>query len=171
MKQKKCKQCGKAFSPINSLQPVCSYLCALKYNSKKEVDKRIRNLKKGLQTQSDHIQALQIVFNTYIRLRDKGKKCISCDEWLLGKYDAGHYYSAGNYSFLRFNEDNVHGQCVHCNQHLHGNLIEYSKKLEKRIGKERYNELETNRHRKLLLPKEEILELITKYKLKIKGLK
>lgn len=163
--------CGREFSPMNSLQQVCSYVCALKWNSKKEVDKRVRSLKKGLQTKSDYLNALQTVFNTFIRLRDKGKTCISCDTWLTGKYDAGHFYAVGNYSFLRFNEDNVHGQCVQCNQHLHGNLIEYAKKLKGRIGDQKFQELEDNRHRELLLPKEEIEELITKYKLRIKELK
>lgn len=165
---KKCKQCKAYFSPINSLQLVCSYQCALKFNSKKEVNKRIKDLKKVVKTKSDYVNTLQVIFNTYIRLRDKGKTCISCRKRLTENYDAGHYYTVKNYSFLRFNEDNVHGQCGKCNQYLHGNLIEYSKKLKLRIGEKRFSELEENRHKELLLSKEEIQQLISKYKLKIK---
>lgn len=165
---KKCKQCRRYFSPMNSLQQVCSYQCALKFNSKKEVNNRMKNLKRGLKTKSDYLNTLQVIFNTYIRLRDKGKTCISCNKRLIENYDAGHFYTVKNYSFLRFNEDNVHGQCGQCNQHLHGNLIEYSRKLKLRIGGKRFIELEENRHKELLLSVEEIKELITKYKLKIK---
>jgi len=80
------------------------------------------------------------VFNKYIRERDKDKPCISC-----GKYttlQAGHFYSAGHHSALRFEEDNVHGQCVRCNMYLSGNLNQYRINLEKRIGKERLHELD-----------------------------
>ena len=159
---KKCKQCRRYFSPANSLQQVCSYQCALKFNSKKEVTKRVKDLKKGLQTKSDYLNTLQKIFNTFIRLRDKGKTCISCNKRLTEKYDAGHFYAVKNYSFLRFNEDNVHGQCGACNQYLHGNLIEYSRKLKLRIGEKRFTELEENRHIELSLSIEEIKELITR---------
>lgn len=110
----------------------------------------------------------QVIFNTYIRLRDKGKSCISCNKRLTENYDAGHFYTVKNYSFLRFNEDNVHGQCGQCNQHLHGNLVEYSRKLKLRIGEKKFIELEESRHKELLLTKEEIQKLIARYKLKIK---
>ena len=132
---KKCKQCRSYFSPMNSLQQVCSYQCAIKFNSKKEVNKRVKDLKKRIKTKSDYLSTLQVIFNTFIRLRDKGKTCISCNVRLTENYDAGHFYTVKNYSFLRFHEDNVHGQCGQCNQHLHGNLIEYSRKLKLRIGR------------------------------------
>ena len=48
-----------------------------------------------------------------IRLRDKHQPCISCGKPLEGKYDAGHFFQQQN-NRSRFNEDNVHGQCVHC---------------------------------------------------------
>lgn len=171
MKLKRCKQCGKEFKPINSLQNVCSYICALKFNSKKEVEKRIKVIKKGLVTHSELLRLLQVTFNTYIRLRDKDKKCISCDVKLSGKYDAGHFWSVGAYSGLRFNEDNVHGQCVHCNQHLHGNLLEYRIRLENRIGSQKFRELEAKRHFTNKLSQDDITDLITEYKVKINELK
>lgn len=78
-------------------------------------------------------------FNEYIRLRDQGQKCISCDS---NFNQAGHYYSAGHYPGLKFNEDNVNGQCMPCNFYKHGNLIEYRKKLILKIGVERLEKLD-----------------------------
>jgi len=81
-----------------------------------------------------------LLFNKMIRGRDAGQPCISC-----GKYttlQAGHFYSGGHYSGLKFNPDNVHGQCVRCNMYLSGNLNEYRKNLIKRIGKERVEKLD-----------------------------
>ena len=71
-------------------------------------------------------------FNRYIRKRDEGNGCISCDSHTFS--DAGHYYSGGHYPSLKFNENNVSGQCKRCNHFLSGNLLEYRKKLIKKIG-------------------------------------
>jgi len=87
-------------------------------------------------------------FNEYIRLRDTKDgigKCISCGRFLQVpsvNSQAGHYYPAGNYAKLRFNEDNVHLQCKSCNYFKSGNLIEYRKNLEKKIGPERLSEID-----------------------------
>lgn len=78
------------------------------------------------------IRRAQKVFNAYICKRDADKRCISCN----GKVEqAGHFYSAGQHSALRFNEDNCHGQCIRCNYYKHGNLSEYRIRLEQKIGK------------------------------------
>jgi len=55
---------------------------------------------------------------------------------------AGHYYSAGKYSCLRFNEDNVHGQCKSCNYFKSGDLLNYRMNLIERIGKEKVEKLD-----------------------------
>jgi gamma-glutamylcyclotransferase (GGCT)/AIG2-like uncharacterized protein YtfP len=81
-------------------------------------------------------------FHAYIRKRDAEKPCISC-----GRYhtlQAGHFYSAGNYPALRFDEDNVHGQCKKCNYFLSGNLTEYERNLRMRIGDDRVDQLHFN---------------------------
>lgn len=77
----------------------------------------------------------QTVFNAWIRERDKGQPCISCGN--TTELQAGHYYSAGHFPQLRFNEDNVHGQCLRCNYFVCGNLTPYRVNLEKKIGAER----------------------------------
>ena len=136
--------------------------------AKKEVKqkekKKTQQKKEQLKTHKDWLKDLQKVFNKYIRLRDKNKPCISCGRELKSKYDAGHFYSVGAYPNLRFNEDNVHAQCVHCNQHKHGNINEYTLQLPKRIGKKRFNKLAKDRNTTLKLSIPEIKELIKKYK-------
>lgn len=77
------------------------------------------------------LKKTQIVFNRWIRERDKDKGCISCGAEVT---EAGHYYSQGHHSSLRFNEINTNGQCTRCNCFLHGNLIRYRLGLVKRYG-------------------------------------
>jgi hypothetical protein len=153
---------------------VCSIGCARDYAKKKIKQKEKRELieaKKNLLTHKDYLKMLQISFNTYIRKRDEGKPCISCNNILRGKFDAGHFYSVGGYPNVRFNELNVWGQCVHCNQHRHGNIHEYAKRLINLIGHRTFNDLEIEAHQKSnKLTVEEIKEKIKYYKLKTKQL-
>lgn len=78
------------------------------------------------------IKKADLVFHKWIRNRDQGNPCISCGSYNTS--DASHYYSAGNYSSLRYNENNVNLSCRKCNTHLSGNLIEYRKRLIQKIG-------------------------------------
>ncbi|HFU0230446.1 TPA: recombination protein NinG, partial [Vibrio parahaemolyticus] len=68
-------------------------------------------------------QKAQEQFNRFIVLRDNGKPCASCGRYL--SLCAGHYRSVGAAPELRFNEDNVHGQCYECNGNKSGNAKEY----------------------------------------------
>lgn len=103
-------------------------------------------------------------FNKWIRNRDKENGCISCGGEI---HDAGHYYSAGHYNQLRFNEDNVNGQCKKCNLFLRGNLILYTVNLEKKIGKERIDKLHflASIKKPVKYNKFFYMEIIEKYKL------
>ena len=83
-------------------------------------------------------------FNAYIRRRDRGRNCISCNKpSSSGSFDAGHYIPAGNCSALRFSEFNVSLQCHwNCNIQQSGNRTEYRKGLIERYGEEIVNFLE-----------------------------
>lgn len=149
----------------------------MEYNRKKEEEKEKKEwaYKKQLMIQklkshSEWINDLQKVFNKFIRLRDAGKPCISCGTANKDiDYHAGHLYAAGNYSYLRFNEDNVHLQCGNnCNKNKHGNFAEYRIALIKRIGLAHVEQLERDRHKKLKMTIPEIREKIKYYKTKIK---
>lgn len=83
----------------------------------------------------------QTVFNAWIRARDKDLGCISCGAAID---HAGHYFSAGHYSALKFNPINVNGQCLRCNNFLHGNLIKYRQGLVKKYGETPVLNLETH---------------------------
>lgn len=122
-------------------QKACSPIC-------ESERKRQRKLKQSrlekLKTTRDYIKELEIAFNAYIRKRDSNCPCISCGKPLAGTYHAGHYRHAGSAKAVRFHEDNVHGQCIECNLHRHGNPVEYRIRLVQRIGVERVEALETS---------------------------
>jgi len=82
------------------------------------------------------------VVHAYIRQRDAGKPCISCSEPWRPDFQAGHYHKSELYETLKFNLDNIHGQCVGCNIHKDGNLEQYNINLPLRIGAERFANLQ-----------------------------
>jgi len=174
IKQKTCRVCQIEFKPFNSLQRVCGSVCARKFASE-QTNKQIRkeNHKKlnDIKPKPVHLKELQVIFNSFIRERDKGKVCISCLKPITGKVDAGHFYSVGAYPNLRFNEDNCHAQCINCNQHNHGNIAEYAINLPERIGVERYDMLRDSRGIRSQLSIPDIIELKTVYRNKINQLK
>jgi hypothetical protein len=171
--QRKCVSCKDKFTPQNNTQVVCSIACSIQFmKSKKANDwqKEKKVLKEKLMTKSDYLNICQKVFNTYIRTRDKENNCISCNKKLVGKYDAGHFFSVGAYPNLRFNENNVFGQCVHCNRDKHGNVKEYDLRLQNILSIEDYNQLLNDRNKPALLTIEDIKELIAIYRVKTKEL-
>ena len=103
----------------------------------------------------------QQVFNAWIRERDKDKGCISCGGEV---HHAGHYLSAGHHGHLRFNEMNVSGQCLRCNNFLHGNLINYRQGLVKRIGESKVLLLESMAHQTKKWSRFELEIIIKEYK-------
>ena len=177
LKDKKCKVCSVLFTPLRPLQACCTWECANLYakelnekKEKKDWQKRKAKMKSDIMTLSDWLKIAQQHFNTFIRNRDKDKGCISCGKELRkGNTDAGHYFSSGGHYNVRFNEDNVHGQCSRpCNKDKSGDLINYRKGLINRIGLERLEYLESiaNETRKFNI--QEVKELINFYKNKIK---
>jgi hypothetical protein len=171
IKNKNCKECGGLFKPFTSLQVCCSQECAIDLSKKRVWKAEKQKIIDKTRTRTEWLNLAQVVFNTYIRLRDKDKGCITCSKPFRDKYDAGHFFSVGSYPALRFNEDNVQGQCVACNQHGHGMQSEYFIQLPKRIGLDRFNVLLEQRKSVLKLSEVEIKELINVYKKKIKELK
>lgn len=176
---RRCKVCKLQFTPLfSSMQPVCTNAeCITTYykQNKEKIDKKhsqqvIKEMRERSMSASDWRKSLQQVFNTFIRLRDKGKLCVSCDRPLNAKYDAGHYFSVGSYPNLRFNESNCFGQCVHCNRDKHGNLLEYRERLIDRIGIEGLEKLESLKKEPLRLTVDEIQGWIKHYKAEIKEL-
>ena len=85
-----CKNCSDKFTPKYFLQKFClekdecikAFSTWVGEQNKKKIDKAmkqdIKERKEKLMSHKDYIKLLQVVFNTYIRLRDKHLPCISC---------------------------------------------------------------------------------------------
>jgi hypothetical protein len=116
---------------------------------------------------------LQVVFNSYIRERDKGKPCISCGQ--IGTLQAGHFYPVKNYDGLRFNELNTHGECPKCNLFDEMHLLSYAANLIDRIGEHEFNELKYSAHIYKMdgykYSRTELEEMIKEYSEKLKQLR
>lgn len=117
-------------------------------------------------------------FHKFIKLRDTDEygrgNCISTGQRLIYGTEmaqAGHFYSAGRYKSLEFNEDNVHLQSKQDNYFGH-DFASYSAHLIRKIGIDRYNKLDLlARASKQSIFKEDrwlMIEIIEKYKIKVK---
>ncbi|MCK4827970.1 recombination protein NinG [bacterium] len=112
----------------------------------------------------------QIIFNQWIRERDKGMPCISS-----GKYvdlQAGHFFAVSTHQGLRYNEDNVHGESIYSNMFDQSHLIPYRDNLLKKIGQKRFDVLYAKaadyKQFGYTFTRAEVTEIIEKYKNKLK---
>ena len=170
IKNKKCKECGSDFTPYKSTQIVCSYKCASVLAEKKMWKKERKIMLEKSRTPTYWTIKAQTVFNTYIRMRDKFKGCISCGKPLnKNNTDAGHLWPAFKYSNIRFNEFNVNSQCARpCNRDLSGDINNYRKNFVIRYSEEKLKELDKMAHNEKKYSIDELKEIIKIYKLKIK---
>jgi hypothetical protein len=172
---KKCRNCQERFNPIRStLEKYCqkdecirAMVCETKAKLWKQNKKK---MKEDIMTVQDYMKVAQQTFNKYIRLRDQGKNCISCGK-IPKKENAGHFYSAGTHTAVRFDERNVHLQCEHCNSYLSGNLLMYRDNLLIKLGYEEFERLTVEAMLTRKYTREELKEIINTYKLKIKSFK
>lgn len=97
MKTRKCKYCKQPFEPSVFLQKNCfGPNCVAEWINdvkQKNWKKKKSKMKMDLMTIQDYVKLAQTVFNKYIRLRDAGNVCISCQKKPL-KENAGHFYNA-----------------------------------------------------------------------------
>ncbi|QJB39746.1 recombination protein NinG [Chitinophaga oryzae] len=107
-------------------------------------------------------------FNRYIRQRDSDGnifRCISCGKIKpVAQMDAGHFMAASLYTAIRFDENNVHGQCVHCNRHMDGNLSTYRDNLVRKIGQEEVDRLMAVCRNTTKLDRGWLIEIIFRFK-------
>jgi hypothetical protein len=170
----KCKNCKQPFEQVRFLQKYCLqeecvkiWVDEIKNAAWK---KKKQQWKVDNQKLSDLIQAAQIVFNQYIRLRDAGSVCISCQK-PAKKENAGHYWNTAYHQAVRFDEDNVHLQCEHCNNSKHGDLANYQVHLIAKIGQERFDLLKARAKETRKFTRDEVQEIIKHYKAEIKKIK
>lgn len=101
------------------------------------------------------------VVNAWIRKRDAGKNCITCDQ---PGNQAGHYWPV-RYSGVRFHPMNIHLQETGCNKWKYGNVGLYRVKLVEMYGEEAVKELDelAVRTQSYKWTREELQEIIDKY--------
>ena len=101
-----------------------------------------RARKQELKPLSYWTERAQKQVNRYIRMRDRGKPCISCSTPWAPNFQAGHWLTTKARPELRFHLDNIAAQCVQCNLFKSGNQQLYRVALVQRIGSERVESLE-----------------------------
>jgi len=171
VKPKVCKSCGHSFIPFNTLTVVCSASCALKFNSKKEIQKRIKEMKTEVRTINDYRAVARAVFQKWIRKRDEDQPCISCGTFTSKQWDGGHYLKAEIFTGLIFDPINCNKQCAYCNgPFMAGNLIEYRKGLINKYSLNEVEDLEARAdvNRSYKFTKAELIEITNYYKEKLK---
>lgn len=128
-KKKPCKRCGE---PSYIFSKGRCQQCA-KIEDYKEIPDHSDNELDVL------INDLDILFSQYIRLKYADKngnvKCFTCDtEKNWKEMQNGHFIPRAN-MFIRFDERQCRPQCEICNCHKHGNISQFSKRLnEEQIG-------------------------------------
>lgn len=182
----RCKVCHERFRKVRSIQPTCDdFECKVEYASRaaaKAAAKRVKAVKKADAAQKQAMQPkkwwkakAKKALHAFIRARDEGKNCISCEMILVklgrvgGDYDAGHFRSVGSAKHMEFVENNIHGQCKHCNDYLAGNHANYERGLIERFGQEYVDALyadNTTRH----LGIDDYQAIEAEYKTKLKEL-
>ena len=150
--KKKCRHCKEFVLAESGVTVLLGFFCnrdhALEHQHTKAMAalskiraKAIQLAKKDIKARKQALKSLgtlhkeaQPEFNKYIRLRDKGQPCISCQRHHTGQNHAGHFLSIGSSPELRYAESNVHLQCSVCNNHLSGNQLLYRVNLINKIG-------------------------------------
>ena len=150
------EECRVGFMPRNSFQTWCSHDCGavlgLRKLAAKAKKEKAAEAKKAREARVSHRRAVekakpmgwwlekaQRAVNRYVRLRDHGLGCISCDkgpDW-QGQWHACHWRSVGAASSIRFNLWNIHKGCAQCNHFESGNIAEYTPRIIDKIGAEK----------------------------------
>jgi len=105
-----------------------------------KVSKPRTDLEKAEKANKDRTKLIYLLNNTktachtFVKLRDYGKPCISCGTLWKDDFQAGHFYKAELYSTLKYDENNISGQCQGCNLFKDGNESGYRDGLINRYG-------------------------------------
>lgn len=177
---KKCaiKGCRTLFTPRDSRERWCSPECGVAFALELVAKQKIKAaraeriaIKKKLEQHKPleyWLKKAEAACNAYIRARDPDV-CISCGVTHSSAWQAGHYISVGANRTLRYNEDNIHKQCIQCNMHKASNATEYRIRLLEKIGLERVEYLESW-HSPVKMTREAAEEIEAHYKTKLKQL-
>lgn len=140
IKEKTCKneECGKKFLPIQMLQRCCSASCESKTRKAKAKQRESRVAESQKEKLNSYMKSAVTICHSYIRMRDKGKPCISCGAPWNSNFQAGHLFSGGGHANVKFNEQNINGQCPKCNGSSSFSQAKYIEEFEKRYSPEEF---------------------------------
>jgi len=115
-------------------------------------------------------------FSKFIRDRDSEDgyfTCISCGKTKSiagGNCQAGHYYPAGKFKSLKYDEHNCSSECLACNYYSGDHLIGYRKNLIVKIGPSAFENLEVkaayNKRHGSKIDRLYLIDVIERYKWK-----
>lgn len=182
-RRRRCKICREWFHCKDFRIWWCCPEHGAKYALEKQAVERERKKKKETQQerQSLKIRKLSVkplsyfhkqaqkAFNEFIRARDSNEPCISCGRFHDGQWHAGHYRTVGASPETRYNETNCHKQCAPCNNHLSGNIENYTPNLINKIGEDAFDRL-MGSHPLKKWTMEELQELAAHYRQKTREL-
>lgn len=171
-KQPKVKSC-----------PICSG--PIRYSFQRECNDCKAKLLKGAFSESDNLYGLshpiastaaKNACHAYIRERDSKEGCCSCDTPADQKgvvWQAGHLFSAGQFSGVEFDEGNIFRQCYSCNSMKDGNFQEYKTRFIRKYGQLEFDLLETRANATRLFKRSvpELVGIIREYNTKLEDLK
>ncbi|MEI7195040.1 recombination protein NinG [Pectobacterium versatile] len=184
--RRRCKICREWFHPRFPNEQWCcpehgaQYGIMLREKEKLKAEQRRRKKtqqeRRSLKIRKQALQPLryfhskaQQAFNEFIRTRDAGCSCISCERNTGAKMNAGHYRTVKASPETRYDETNCHLQCEHCNSHLSGNIGEYKPRLIQKIGQAAFDRL-MGPHELRKWTREELEELAANYRAKTRAL-
>ncbi|MFP1767280.1 recombination protein NinG [Lonsdalea quercina] len=184
--RRRCKVCREWFHPRFPNEQWCSPEHGAKYGlmlrekerlkseqrRKKEAqqERRATKIRKlEVQPLSYFHKKAQQAFNQFIRERDASQPCISCGRFHDGQWHAGHYRTVGASPETRYDETNCHRQCAPCNNHLSGNIENYTPNLIVKIGQDAFDLL-MGPHKPKKWTREELQDLAAHYRNKTRGL-
>lgn len=127
---------------------------------------------------------LTLLLSHFVKLRDSDENgicfCISCNKPYLAwtkedgkikytrKFDGGHYFGKGAYPAIRYDEMNIHCQCIHCN--INAIQTHFKENIIKRHGENAFNILEIRKNNSVRYRDYIIQALIDEYKPIVKKL-
>lgn len=170
IKNKKCKFCGNEFKPFNSFQRACKPSCERAIIERKAEQRKERQTTRLKEQKESFFKSAVTICHAYIRLRDEGKPCISCGKKWNKEFQAGHLFSGGGHSAVRFDEENINGQCKECNSGSQFDMSAYIEEFEKRYSREDFEVLKAKAYEHKSWSLQELKNVNEYYRSKIKKL-
>ena len=183
--KRRCGACKTYFRPeqtfpgtVSWCSPECGLIVAqkrvpaVKAKAARQERAQTKEARERIKTAAKWRVEAQAACNQYIRERDKGLPCVSCDKPDDGSHQrhASHYRSVKACSSLRYHPWNIYASCAQCNSHLSGNLLEFRIRLVRQYGQERVDWLESH-NEVTRYTSQDLQRIKAEYKDKLKALR